>query len=404
MHLKTFLYTCLFSVLFLPSRAQLEYLVTVDPSDISFVKIDTIPTVAWITLMPASYDQEHQRYIFRGADSNFNWKLYTLDAPTGAVLHDPVFPGTLDPGDNILYPQYSDSLDHLLGVYWDNSAGVAIFGTIDLASGAFFGLDSIHGMTSILESTYDNNANRYFLRVADANGIYQLLSIDASSGTIVSSVACSMPPNGFFHGMCFSNSLNKLFALHWDPVSQTISLTVVDPLTGIMNDLAVIPNMYGVESSFTTFDELNKRYTVKGVDNAGTRTVYTLDALTGAIVYNPLFPGSENIILPCVDRSSGIMYALHWEEQAMLLPEPTGTGIRSLFPNPCHDRTSLILDKAYREVQVFLYTSSGQLLKQIKGTDCTEISIPVEDLKPGLYVVSVFGDHAQCGMIKMIVE
>ena len=63
-------------------KAQTEYLVTINSNNGNYTKIDSLPSVKWISISSQTFDNVNQRYIFRGSDANYNWALYSIDVNT----------------------------------------------------------------------------------------------------------------------------------------------------------------------------------------------------------------------------------------------------------------------------------------------------------------------------------
>ena len=78
-------------------------------------------------------------------------------------------------------------------------------------------------------------------------------------------------------------------------------------------------NYINICPEYTTFDKTHHRYFFKGKDFLGVDKLYTVDAITGSIIYNPLFytfsDPVDNIIELQYDNVSGKLYGLHWNNQ-----------------------------------------------------------------------------------------
>ena len=73
------------------AKAQFEYLSTLDYHNAAVNRIAHIPGVTWVT-NKSTYDANHQHFFFLGLVGSGPERLYTLDAVTGNVLSNPLFP------------------------------------------------------------------------------------------------------------------------------------------------------------------------------------------------------------------------------------------------------------------------------------------------------------------------
>lgn len=78
-------------------------------------------------------------------------------------------------------------------------------------------------------------------------------------------------------------------------------------------------NYVNICPEYTTFDKTNHRYFFKGKDTQDIDRLYTVNAITGAIIYNPpfyTFPDlADNIAELQYDNVSNKLYGLHWDNQ-----------------------------------------------------------------------------------------
>jgi len=94
----------------------------------------------------------------------------------------------------------------------------------------------------------------------------------------------------------------------------------VNPTTGEFEIINNIPNVNWIQVSptNTSFDENAGHYIFKGENFDGTNYLYSIDAITGDIVYNPSYPEFDNEFDNLgtfnMDRNNSILYALHWND------------------------------------------------------------------------------------------
>jgi len=413
---KTTLLTLLFLLFFANSKAQTEFLVTVNPEVGSYTIIDSLPGVNWIVTGPSYtvFDEINQRFIFKGSDSLMNYFLYTVDAITGEIIYSPTFPTLSDPSDNIIELQYDNSADKLYGLHWDSSENREYFVSVDPGTGFFTIIDSIPGVNYIAIgpnfTTFDKNHHRYIFKGIDFSGVTHLYTIDATTGLTISSPVFPAMPDDIIE-LHYDNSTDILYGLHRDYTIGSLFLTTFDPVTTVYTHIDSIPGISGIATSphFSTFDEINHRYTFYAYGPDMAAHLYTLDALTAGIVYSPLFPQvplPENIIELKYDNSSGTLYALHWgpTKQTGLANDEKSNQYFKLFPNPFSSSTNISFDKTYGEIDIFIYNEAGQVVRKESFNKNSTITIQKGNLPNGVYFVSVFCDHQGLGVERIVIE
>ena len=200
-----------------------EYLVSIDPTTGAFTKIDSLAGVKHITIMPryTTFDDKNHRYIFRGEDANGDARLYTVDAPTGSILSNPLFPIS-GGGDNIAELQYDEASGNVYGLHWDNSENTEYLISVDLTTGFFTKINPLPGVKTIAltpgYTTFDEQNHRFVFRGGDDNGQWHLYSVDVATGNIALSpiFPTSLAPGDNVVEPRFDNSTGILYALHWD--------------------------------------------------------------------------------------------------------------------------------------------------------------------------------------------
>lgn len=134
------------------NQAQLEYLVSLDLQSGNFSQIGVLTGVEAIALGSSGYNSNHHRYIFKGVDDAFNFKLYYADAQTGQILYEPILTDTVltnffqyDLNSDQLYTLYTqtDSSQVSGSFYYRN----VYLGTVDTITAAIARV----GNTPILE-------------------------------------------------------------------------------------------------------------------------------------------------------------------------------------------------------------------------------------------------------------
>ncbi len=222
-----FIFFCIYNI----ASAQLEFLVSINPTTGVHTKINCIPDVEWIQLIPkyTTFDHINGRHIFLGLDAGMNRALYSIDVVTGDIVSSPSFPNLSDPNDKISELQFDNSTGSLYGLHWDDSAQEESLVSINPTTGTYAIINIIPGIKWIdnsLKTTFDHINGRYIFRGADAGWNWALYSIDVTTGNIVSSPAFSNLADTYDNvvELQFDNSTGILYGLHWDDSAQEESL------------------------------------------------------------------------------------------------------------------------------------------------------------------------------------
>lgn len=164
----------------------------------------------------------------------------------------------------------------------------------------------IPGVTWIItdNSAYDANHQRFFFQGnATSTPPWYLYTIDATSGSVISSPACpSNNPNGSVLGLQYDNKNDTLYAVYADKTGA-FYFSWVEPNTGIVhlkNALNSFPSYS--ESSFDTKDQL---YICQGGG-----ILLVIDPATGNIVYGSNFLPGITVSDIAFDNATGKTYAI----------------------------------------------------------------------------------------------
>ena len=392
--------------------AQVEYIVTVDPTTGVHTKIDSIQGVKWITLFNYStFDKINGRFIFRGGDAGSNWALYTIDVTTGNIIYNPPFPVLVNSADNIIELEFDNSSGMLYALHWDATLQKEFLISIDQVTGSYTKIDSIPGVKWIAGwnySTYDHVNGRYIFRGADAAMNWALYSIDVSTGSIISNPTfpqVNVPD--VITGLEYDNSSGNLYGLLWDDSLQTEFFITVDQTTGIHTILSSIPGVNQIKHSSTSIDELNGRYIFEGADPVSGWKLYSIDLTNGNVLFDPSFPVGltppENVIELDFDDSTGVLYALHWSIN-------TNSGINDVinesflvYPNPIKEKARIRFNRIQSKVDIEIYNSKGEIVKELHGENTKLLEFDRGNLKAGIHFVRIVND-ANNVVRKIIIE
>ncbi len=323
--LRSLSFVCLFWVSTVRVQAQVETLVSIDPLTGIHTVIDTIPDVKWIVVglqHTSTFDASTGQYIFLGLDSLYDSFIYTLDAPTAAVVSNPTFLD-LYPGNNQNDMQFESSTGILYALHFGDSD--PDLRTIDPATGlhtVINPLPSVYNMDISGDyTTFNENDHQYIFKGYDSGMNKRLFTLDAVTGNVLFSPLFPALANPIdkLHQLRYSNSLNTLFCLYEDNVNQLVYFGSIDQSTGLFSIMDTINGLDEIliDAHYATFDELNQHFIFVGQSFDGIKRLYSIDATNGAIASNPAFfvglNTAENIIELHFDNTTGILYALHWD-------------------------------------------------------------------------------------------
>ena len=370
------------------TKAQTEFLVTVNPTTGTDSIIDSLPGVNFIYDGTSTFDKNNHRYFFEGRDFGGNVHLYTINAISGSISSQP-----------IISPQtggfcYDDSSNILYGLYINSSLGQTYLDSFD----------PVTASSNIVDTLPDNGISAGTVFFDNVTHTYVLLSANSFYSINVINKKITMTPaparlgqlqfdnvSGVPYGLITLSSLAKMIF-----VSLNIS-------NGTYTTLDTLP-MFGYSSDQTSFNELGNFYTF-----CNNNHLYSISASTDNVVSSPVFPVGmpppQNVIELQYDNSNGVLYALHWG--------PGITGIESIsnrnnsfeiFPNPTSCSSVIRLNKQYTKVDISLYNSLGQTVSTFKKEYVEDIEISNEMLSPGIYFISVTADNRYIGTKKLVIE
>ncbi len=96
---------------------QTEYFVSVNMTNGSLTKINSIPLATSVAMGYQTFDETNKRYTFLGIDNSNNRYLFTLDATNGSVVTNPPYPAFTAPY-NLTETEYDNSTGNLYALHW----------------------------------------------------------------------------------------------------------------------------------------------------------------------------------------------------------------------------------------------------------------------------------------------
>lgn len=307
--------------------AQIEFLVSVDPSDASFVKIQDINEVEWIQVGPSmtTLNEIDGHYIFTGIDNTNTKRLFSIDVSDGQTIYIPQFPVLTDPMDNVAQLQMDNKNNRLYGLIWDNSDQQEYFIEIDQQTGVITYISVIPDVQYIVilpnALTFDKDKGYYFFHGVTFSGQQKLYTIDVTDGSVVNSIDFPvLPEPGDNVGYLQYNYVDStMYALQWDASTSTQYFGSIDLATGVFSPLNPINDITGIVGipHYTTLDSNSGRYFFYAATSSGLFRLYTIDIYSGAVIYSPEFPilddPDDNLKELKFNNADGTLYGLHWD-------------------------------------------------------------------------------------------
>lgn len=366
---------------------QVEFFIKLDPKNANWKKIDSIPSVKWIKSRAYNtYNPIDQTFIFKGANTQFDWTVYILDAHNGQVLFE--FPYSVESGDVYKHLKYNEKSDNLCALLWDNSEQKEYLVSIDYRTGLFLTMTEIPGVQGIRQATFDQNNERFIFEGSDSSN-YKLYSIHASSGTILSNPVIPNPldtPNQLY-GMEYNNENDLLYSILTIDSTGQKQFGTVNLQTGKFSKISVLNGVRSFRSGQHSLNEASSQYCFTGVDSSEQVRLFCIDIKSGKLLTSPIHPKvpeeDDNIILYNFDRLSGELYGLHWDANFIDTYEPF------VYPNPTNNilQVEFLLNR--EEISAELYDSHGNLVVKNEMIFGKRMILDLSSFAKGIYNLKI---------------
>jgi hypothetical protein len=328
-------------------------------------------------------DEVNNRVIFVGGPSPTEFSLLTLNASNGHILSQAPLPDYR----NLIALSYSAGEGLSYGIMVQS--GTYSLVTINPATAHYSAISTL-AVDEVTEMVVDDLHHVIYLNGL-LNGIPQLLTVNTSNGNVINRVASGVSD------LVYDNSKGKLYGIGPDKFFGSL-----DPATGIFTQIKKLPpEVVGTTQGNTTFDEKDRLYLFTGSDNEGQTFLYSIDAITGEMIYKAPVSitndaDKENLVQYRFDNSSQTLYALHWEPKQDATAADSSCSLTMkihLYPNPSGD--ILIINKAATKCKVSLnlYNSLGQLLITGKMIDDGENRLKLSHLPEGVYYYEFYSNR-----------
>ncbi len=338
----------------------------------------TPTNIQYIALATSTFDSQRSNY-FANVTTNIDGisenKIFKFNTNTSTYTLD-TFDGFINNGSEVdletgLIYSYSGSTDNYFINEYNPSTGISNnLGTIDFTNFVGFTLGS---------TCYDSNSKKYYFVVLEDN-IQKLVAVNVAAQPFSYSIIPILNLNLAGNiGIQFSNETNTLFASYpiQNPngVGSRISIGTLDPNSGVLDSVVVLPNTQYYSLGTITFDQASKSYIFVGLGSDFIEKLIVVKTDTGVI--ETLDLPSENIKeIKCNNAT----YAVN-RYGALKTNSFDQTNFK-LFPNPA--TTTLNVSNSGN---LSTYTITDLLGKIILvGTINNQSNIDVSTLSKGIYV------------------
>lgn len=362
-----------------------EYFFSVDPVTGAHSTPDTIPALKWTNLSESGcVNTDSGRYVFSGKDSTSGvFRFYVMDLASGAVLSK--HPYSNGPVNELVY---NPSLKRYFGLHLESSTSLEYYVSVNPYTGHYTNMDFISGVGFIAsEGCIVADSGKYiFLAKASSSSPAYYYTIDAATGHTlhVSPAVTEICP--FLN---YSPADGKYYSLVGDHLTTQVYLARIDPYAGTVVHVATIPGMSSIADR-GDMDGSTGHYVVVGEDGAtSTIRYYSIDVATGTVTSST----------PCSSEPHHLRYY-----------NPTSTGIREnkqsdaalSYPNPFSTTTTVQLKISCEAITIT--GISGNLVRSYGRTSAGSFEIQKNDLKPGLYLITLFYTDKTKQVGRLVVE
>ncbi len=356
-----------------------EQYVSINPLDGTVTVLDTIDGVEAVGLGSSTFDQVNQEYIFWGINNQQQYKLYRLDAQTGAVVNNPPLSA---------YPLELEFDMNTGGLYGlENTGSAMVFTSVDLNSGALQALSSVSiaEFANYSTSTLDATFGTYYFIGGNTGEVSRLYGLDLDSGLVVSQPAITYPAIE----LEYDQTQNMIYGLAWNKYVENFQLLQIHPFSGAISVIMEVPGLTGAQagilSGSSVFHQESQTYMFIGINENGQK-LYSLDVVNGLHLSSPGLSMS-NIIELQVDNTI-FAAARYGRTNSVSLVKLSGL---SVSPNPTNGLLQLESELPLQEdARILIMDSKGSLVKQTswaKGALSTELNLEAQP--KGLYLIDV---------------
>ena len=363
-------------------------IVSVDPFTGVSTSLFSTNSLSAVAAGATAYDQQNERYICWGFDTNNAQRLFVADIDTGTVVSQPII------GGQPIEMEYDLNKQKNYGLWYDQSQSMEYFVSVDLNTGVLTNIAALPTVSAVAigNSTFDSNLARYIF-IGIENGQQKLITLDAGSGNILSSVPINQNQVDI-SGLEYDVVANKLFGLHnqvdssnYDPMFQMYGHKVyfaeVDIATGAITVVDTTPVNQGMYIGYAiggiAFDQQTQSY-IGLLAGPNGFDLKMIDATTGKVTSNVNLGSNLNFIeIQCDNYSFAKSYYLN------TYTTETKSIAGKIYPNPITDWLNIEIAENINELNI--YNVNGQLIQSIQQLQGNRVN--VSQLENGVYFLEV---------------
>lgn len=380
---------------FLPSTSDTEFLrlAHFDPISGDIVDEDSIYSTTAYALGSSAFDAVQKAFMFIGADTAWNFRLYTRAIRTKSTISSPVITETL----NDLQYDMNSTNTYGLGNYISDSTlidSISDLWEFDYAT-RFIQIDQDSGMLTELNqmpdiiafpagsSTFDANNGRYIVNAYDTSFVERMVVIDAATGTVLSKDPVGLNAGDYLNNLEYNNEDDKVYGFYRGNGNTYYALISIN-----MNNDFEVDTIYTFTDLQYFFQggavlhQASQSYVMFYIDTMNTNRIAVIDIATGELIANPV--SNESISEIEVDNTE---YALAKYHQTVgTLDELIPKKEFIIYPNPISAGSNLSYQGKTIPEQIRIYNAQG-ILMDFYNSPITKIK--TNTFIPGVYLISI---------------
>lgn len=363
---------------------------SIDPMTAAVTPLFSSNTGVAVAAGASTFDHGNKRLICWGFDNSNVERIYTADIDSGMVINQPI--ATSRP----IEMEFDLNKQKTYGLWYDQSTGTEYFVSINLTTGATTNIASIpYNLVAIGNSTFDSNNAVYFCMVGTMGSNLKLVSINANTGAVLTSVDLSTTTDAIVNAFEYDVNTNKLHCLITETDSTIISsfggygnkmfFGEVDWVTGQVTKISPSPILTGEFTGYNiggiAFDQQSQTYIGVLADDNG-QDLTLIDATTGTVI-SKVTPTQNFWEIQC----DNVSFARSFYDPTNTEEIPNQPSTVKAFPNPATDYLQLESENNIESITVV--NVQGQIVRQQTITPSTNFRLNVKELISGTYFMKV---------------
>lgn len=362
-------------------------IISINPFTAATTSLFSTNSLSAVAAGATAYDQQNERYICWGFDTNNSKRLFVADIDSGVVVSQPIISG------QPIEMEYDLNKQKTYGLWYDQNQGMEYFVSIDLVTGVLTNVATLPTVSAVAigNSTFDSNLARYIF-IGIENNQQRLITLDATSGNILYSVPINQTQVDI-GGLEYDVVANKLYGLHnqidssnYDPVlnmyGRKVYFAEVSLTTGAITVINSTPVNQGVFTGYVlggiAFDQSSQSYIGILAGDTGNR-LKMINATTGSVISDTGLSQSFGFYeIQCDNYSfAKSFYVLNTKT----VEEKTVSG--KIYPNPATDWLQIEVEGDIEAMNI--YNMSGQVVLSLNAVQQKRIN--VNHLPKGAYIL-----------------